>query len=394
MPLNHASRREFLQTGAAAAAAGAFTIVAPQSVRGTQANSKISVGLIGAGNRGSADCKIVHADPRARVTALCDVFPDQFEKAKKTIGVENPEVYSDFEKLLASPNIDAVFIVTPPFEHPRMFEAAVQARKHIYLEKPIGVDVQGCKRTLAASKKADPAKNIAVGFQARYSPAYLEAYKRIQNDELGKIATARGGQILPNMWNRRPFSDPKEEHLRNWFAYRDYSGDFIVEQDCHNIDVLHWFLGDVPISAVGHCSKKIRLDYDTNDNFSVIYVWPGDVLVNFEANQLTVGGYRREGEEFSGPKGSIIMSRAKMLHYKGSDNWSRDFAKPNVEEFAVKREITIDEIENFLDRIVNNNPENAIERSVWSTCIALLGREAAYTKREVTWKGFIGEMSA
>src|SRR2546422_386902 len=143
------SRRGFLS--GASAAASAFTIVAPQAVRGSQANSQVSVGLIGCGGRGSYDASIVHADARARVTALCDRFPDQFDRSQTIIKVNEAKKYTDFEKLLSADDIDAVFIVTPPFEHPRMLEAAIQAKKHIYCEKPIGVDVEGCRRAIAAS---------------------------------------------------------------------------------------------------------------------------------------------------------------------------------------------------------------------------------------------------
>src|SRR5437868_4157343 len=96
-----------------------------QTVRGSQANSKISVGLIGSGNRGSYDATIVNADPRARITALCDLYDDRLEKAAHQIKAPGAKLYKDFEKMLASPDIDAVLIATPPFEHPRMLEAAV-----------------------------------------------------------------------------------------------------------------------------------------------------------------------------------------------------------------------------------------------------------------------------
>src|SRR5436305_6443179 len=145
------TRRNFLS--GAAAAAGAFTIVAPQSVRGSQANSQIAVGLIGCGGSGSYDASIVQADPRARVMALCDKFPDQFDKSESTIKSQNTRKYTEFEKLLAAPDIDAVFIATPPFEHPRMLAAAIQAKKNLYCEKPNGLDVYRVKRALAASEK-------------------------------------------------------------------------------------------------------------------------------------------------------------------------------------------------------------------------------------------------
>lgn len=377
---NQTSRRNFLQGGAAAAAT-AFTIVKPQSVRGSAANSQISVGLIGAGNRGSYDASIVHADPRARVTAICDRFPDQFDQAKKTIKVDDVKTYTDFEQLLASPDIDAVFIAPPPFEHPRMLEAAIQAKKHIYCEKPAGVDVPGCQRVIDASKKADKTKTISFGYQQRSGPEYLEAYKRIQNGDLGELCTARASWIANDPFTRRPYADPVVEKLRNWFCYKDYSGDIIVEQDCHNLDALHWFLGGLPLRAVGRGTAKVRKTFEILDNISVVYEWPNNMLVNFEANQLTPKGYSKIGEEYTGTKGTILVSRTRMTHYDGT-------AKPF--DMPTKRDITMDHIEAFLARIVNDNPENVVERSALSTCIAILGRTAAYTGREATWKGDIG----
>src|SRR5439155_17344988 len=103
-------------------------------------------------------------DSRAQVTALCDLFPDRIEKAIEQIKLQKPATYSDFEKLLAS-DVDAVIIATPPFEHPRMLEAAVAARKHIYCEKPMGVDLAGVKRVIAAGRKQDSKKDLAVEFQ-------------------------------------------------------------------------------------------------------------------------------------------------------------------------------------------------------------------------------------
>jgi myo-inositol 2-dehydrogenase / D-chiro-inositol 1-dehydrogenase len=364
-----------------AGAASAFTIVAPQSVRGSQANSQVAVGLIGCGGRGSYDASIVQKDSRARVMALCDKYPDQFDKSETTIQSQNTRKYTEFEKLLAAPDIDAVFIVTPPFEHPRMLEAAIQARKHIYCEKPIGVDVPGVQRAMAAGKKADPAKTIAVGFQQRYGPEYLEAYRRIQDGAIGELANARGFWIANDPFTRKPYADAPTEKLRNWFCYHEYSGDIIVEQDCHNLDVLHWFLGGLPVAAVGRGNKRVRKNMDILDNLTVIYEWPNGMLVNFEANQLTPRGFSKVGEEFTGTKGSIATSRQRMTHYKGPGQ---------VEDMPTKRDITIDAIEAFLTRIVEGKPENVVERSALSTCIALLGREAIYTGRTTTWKGDIG----
>src|SRR6202050_3952335 len=129
------TRRGLIEKTGAALAAG-FTIVRPESVRGSQANSKITVGLIGVGGRGQYDATIFNADPRARVTALCDLFDDRIEIGTQKIKIEKPAVYKDYEKLLAPNDLDAVIIATPPFEHPRMLAAAIESRKHVYCEKP------------------------------------------------------------------------------------------------------------------------------------------------------------------------------------------------------------------------------------------------------------------
>jgi len=377
------SRRDFLT--ATSAAAGTFTILSPQTVRGSQANSKISVGLVGTGNRGSYDASIVNADARARVTALCDLYDDRLETGTQKIKANSPKLYKDFEKLLASPDIDAVVIATPPFEHPRMLEAAIQAHKHIYCEKPAGVDVEGVKRVIAAARKADPKKNISFGFQQRYGPVYLEAYQRVKDGRIGTLSNARGFWIDRDPFKRVAYADPKVEKLRNWFAYREYSGDIIVEQDCHNLDVLHWFLGSRPIRAVGMGGRKVRTDMEILDHLTLSYEFPDGFHVNFEANQISPAGFRRVGEEFTGTTGLIETSRDRMVHRK---------APRDSETMESKRDITNDAIEAFLTRVISGDVENVAERSAISTLFAILGRTAIYQGREATWKGEFGDIGS
>ena len=375
------SRRHFLQTSGAA---GTFTIVAPQAVRGTEANSKVSVGLIGCGGRGSYDAGVVHNDSRARITALCDLFEDRREGAKRGLKLERPAEYEDFEKLLAS-DVDAVIIATPPFEHPRMLAAAVEAKKHIYCEKPMGVDVEGCKRVIATGKRCDPKKNISVGFQQRYGPVYLDAYKRVQEGQIGELITARAYWIGGDPFTRRPYSDPKVEHLRNWFCYKDTSGDFIVEQDCHNFDVLHWFLG-LPTRVTGYGGTKVRTSMEILDHLSLVFEFPNGIRVSFEANQMSPSGIGKVGEEFVGRKGMITTSRAKTVFTPAHE---RDQAETTV-TLNSRGDITVDAFKAFLDRVLSGNVENVAERSALSTLIAILGRTAIYTKKEAVWKDVVG----
>ncbi len=376
------SRRNLLRGGAAV---GSFLIVPPETVRGSQANSKISVGLIGSGNRGSYDAAIVHADPRARITALCDLFDDQIEKAIARIKVDKPAIYKDFEKLLAS-DLDAVFIASPVFEHPRMLEAAVQSRKHIYCEKPAGADAEGCRRVIAAGKRADPKKNLTFGFQQRYGPVYIEAYKALQNGDIGELSMAGGYWLGGGLLSAKPAAqrpsdpDPRLNRIRNWYSYKDLCGDFIVEQDCHTFDDLHWFLGSLPIRVNGYGGTKLRKDRETLDHVYLTYEFPNGLHVAFQAAQITPPGLGKVGEEYAGSKGAITTSRKKSLIYRGA----------KAQTIEAKRDITIDSIEAFLERILSGKVENVAERSAQSTLIAILGRTAVYTGREATWKGEFG----
>jgi predicted dehydrogenase len=362
-----------------------FMILAPHLVRGSQVNSQVTVGLIGAGNRGTYDARVIQSDGRARVTALADPYEDQLDRAATALKLEKPKLYKDHEKLLADSGVDAVIIATPPFLHPPHLEAAVQAQKHIYCEKPMGVDAEGCKRVIAAARKLDKSKNLSVGFQQRYGGVYLEAYNRIQAGAIGTMVNARGFWIGSDPFQRRPFEDPKVEKIRNWFAYKDYSGDFIVEQDCHNFDVLHWFLGGLPEAAVGMGGTKVRTSMDLMDHLSLSFRFPNNIHVNFEANQLTPRGWSRVGEEFTGTTGVIETSRSKMVQTKGP--------KPEEKEtIQSPRDITYDAFKLFIDRIQAGQAENVGERSAQSTLFAILGRTAIYQRREATWKGEFGNL--
>jgi hypothetical protein len=154
------------------------------------------------------------------------------------------KAYRDFKELLADQTLDAVLIATPVYLHPEHFEAAVAAKKHIYCEKPAGADVAGVKRLLAASKRADPAKVIQFGFQQRFSPEYLAAEKRLLSGEMGDLTLMMsywvwGGNAFRSV---PPSPYPEQERMvRHWGANKSTSGDFIVEQDCHGLDVLNWF---------------------------------------------------------------------------------------------------------------------------------------------------------
>lgn len=353
-------------------------LVTPARAFAYQANSAVSLGIVGTGGRGRYDGAFFAKDPRARVVALCDLYPDQIDGAKTQVpALDSAKSYTHYQDLLADSSIDAVLITTPVYLHPEHFEAAVQARKHIYCEKPAGASVTGVKRLLAASVNADPSKHIQFGFQQRYSPEYLTAEQVIRSGQLGEIALMRshwmvGGVNPPS----RETPIPKDREDRVWYPWRAKSGDMIVEQDCHGVDVLNWFSGRHPLSAVGDGGRKLRTYGDTMDHLNVTYDYGNGLHGFLHACQLAQA-WGVVDEQFFGTEGTMETHRK---YYR----WSR----PGQEPLKVdsKREITIDAIERFLTHVIENKPENNASMAAESTMTSLLGRMAIDSGRRVTWE--------
>jgi predicted dehydrogenase len=364
-------RREAL-----AGLAANLLIVNSRTAFGAAANSAVAVGVIGTGNRGRYDANFFSKDPRARIAALCDLYSDQIDKAKTEIPAANgAKVYTQYQDLLADSGIDAVVITTPVYLHPEHFEAAVTAKKHIYCEKPAGASVSGVKRLLAASQKADPSRHIQFGFQQRYSPEYLTAEKLIREGQIGEIALMRSHWMVGGVSARPMPAMTPEAEARMWYPWRAKSGDMIVEQDCHGVDVLNWFAQRRPLSAVGDGGRKVRRHGDTMDHLNVTYDYGQGLHGFLHACQLAQA-WGLVDEQFFGTEGTIETHRK---YYR--------LSKPDQKPVHVdsRREITIDAIERFLTRIVESKPENNAPTAAESTLTALLGRMAIDTGRRVTW---------
>jgi len=216
------------------------------------------------------DGAIFAKDGRARIAALCDIYPTRSTGPRPRSRAQPGARLQGLPDLLASPDIDAVLIATPVFLHPEHFEAAVKAHKHIYIEKPAGADVAGVLRLLRAAQQADPTKHIAFGLQNRYSPEYRTAEEIVRTGKLGELFLMechfiKGGAAT------KPRNVPPEQRIRQWGAWRDMSGDFIVEQDCHGLDILNWFAKAHPVKAIGSGGRKLRAYGDNLDHLSVTY---------------------------------------------------------------------------------------------------------------------------
>jgi predicted dehydrogenase len=198
-------------------------LIPAAAVRGSAANSEITVGLIGCGGRGTYDATLLVKEvPGARLTAVADIFPDRVEKAKKSTGVSGLKTYPSGNDLLSSSGVDAVIIATPVFLHPEHLEAAIKAGKHIYIEKPAGADVAGVKRLMRTADAAPRNLDITFGFQQRYGPGYRKAKALVDGGGIGRVVAAHAYwvkyQVTQNPPKTRPVTDI--EKVKQWHEWR------------------------------------------------------------------------------------------------------------------------------------------------------------------------------
>jgi myo-inositol 2-dehydrogenase/D-chiro-inositol 1-dehydrogenase len=365
------TRRELVQSGAAAT----LLLLKPQLVGAAQANSALSVGLIGCGRRGTYVTGLFAKNEYAKIAALCDIYDDQIAAASQKFS--GARTFKNYHDLLAS-DVDAVYIATPPYLHPEHFEAAVKARKHIFMEKPAGVDPAGCRRVIAAAKQADKTKRITVDYQQRYGKDYRRAYEIVQSGELGGIKMVRASWLGGGLPVREGVSG-SEEQMRNWLFYRERSGDIIVEQNCHNLDVVNWFMGRHPVRSSGYGGRQVRTNIgNIMDNLAATFHYANGVVFSYSANQFSTGGFSDISETFICERGAATTSRRGYKIYRSKD------APP--EEVTTAGDITQDAVNEFVEGARTGKLENAAFSAAESTLTAILAREAIYSGREMTWQ--------
>ncbi len=348
------------------------------AVRGSAANSAVTVGLIGSGSRGTFVAGLLAKNTPARVVALCDVFDEKLERASKSIGLENPKLYLDFRQLLAS-DVDAVIIATPVFLHAEHFEAAVKSGKHIYIEKPAAADVEGCKRIIRAADSSDRKLHITFGFQRRYGQVYLKAKQLADSGAIGAIRLGHAHFIKSGDAGesaKLPPPKTEKEKIVAWGAWKDLSGDLIVENNVHSIDVLNWFLGGRPRSAIGAGGSTLPKRGDMRDHNFVAYEYDNGVQGQLSGMTLAQAGYRDVVEQFFGERGMIETSENHWRHVRGRGQETTEKSPRNI---------TIDSVADFVSRIAEGRPSNTAIRGAESSLTAILGRMAMDARREVTW---------
>jgi myo-inositol 2-dehydrogenase/D-chiro-inositol 1-dehydrogenase len=398
-------RRAFLGTAAAAG----VTILKPSLVFGTQANSAVRLGLLGCGGRGTNVTGSFIENTGAVVTALGDLFADQLEKGKSyldgvaakagkpAIDAKNlfrgPDAY---RQLFASPAIDAVYIATPPFYHPAHLEAALAAGKHTYVEKPVAVDVPGAKKVMAIGKLYEGKRALAVGFQIRHASPYVELERRIREGQVGAFVT---GEIhyFASALQRPDFADksPVERRLRNWVWDKALSGDVIVEQNVHIIDVTNWLLGAHPLEASGYTGRAGRTDPgDCNGHVNCVFRYPGDVHVSFASTQFGKAAWG-VGMQYYGTKGCAEARYDAPVRISGETQWEfPGLGKPQAVDAATAATGTfhgaLDDADPnkqkaFIESITSGKLINEAHNGALAALSGILGRTAAYTGRKVTW---------
>ncbi len=395
--------------GTAAGAAGVM-IIGSKLVRGTAANSAVRVGLLGCGGRGTANATGLATNTPARVVALADLFSDQIAAAKKHFdelaqskgyaGVDSSQMFqgpSAYQQIVASKEVDAVMITTPPYFHPEHLEAAVAAGKHVYCEKPVAVDVGGAKRVIRAGEKAQRRLSLDVGFQIRNAPPFVELVRRIHGGALGTIVCGQAyyytSAIDRPAWVN---ASPPERRVRNWVFDRVLSGDILVEQNIHVVDVCNWVLQAHPSRATATGGRQGRGDEgDCWGHFNVTLFYPGDIHVSLNSTQIDKGWWD-VCERFFGSKGVSEAHYSSPVRIYGDDPWDWETGGAPPQEKAGQFSTTgafhgaLDQADPekqkaFIESITSGNFHNQAAQGAESALSAMLGRAAAYSGREVAW---------
>jgi len=382
------SRRCFLTRSAGAgASASAFTIVRPEVLRG-QVKTRLKAGLIGVGGRGrQAINDLLTGSENVEVVALADVFEDQLEKNlawlkndarnariadRVKVGPDHRFVGFDAYKKLIASDIDIVMLCTPPGYRPAHFEAAVEAKKHVFCEKPFGTDPVGVRRFMAAAKKSEELKlTVMSGAQRRFNQEYVETVQKIKNGVIGEVVAAYaywvGTPVIQQKARNPQWGEMTWQH-RNWYSFVWICGDQVVEQHLHNIDVINWVMGAHPISVVatGGAAWRPKDEIHGNiyDHISADFVYPNGVRMSSYCRQYPGNLYRNVSELVVGTRG---RSNCHDLGTKGE----RDYVAEHTA---------------MVNSIRGDGPYiNHAMTVAESTMTCIMARESAYSGQEVSW---------
>jgi predicted dehydrogenase len=362
------------------------------AARGTGANSRVEVGVIGLGGRGDMIAQFIEEHGGYKITAVADYFPEVADAAGERHGVPKKRRFSGltgYKRLLES-KVEAVFLETPPYCFPKHTTAAVEAGCHVYMAKPVACDVTGCLEVQEAAKKAKAKDRVfLIDFQTRTDPFYIEGIERVHKGEIGKIG------MLSSLYSDESFADPpltanvksRLQHLI-WVNDDALGGGYLVNAGIHAIDVALWLAGDKPVSATG-ASRIARNDPhgDTHDVYSLTYEFADGLILNHRGEHLKnkfefhadCTAHCQDGYLETGYSGKVTMP-GRNTSWEGGD-------VKELYQAGAKRNIAT-----FHESIVSRKYENpTVEPSINAALTVILGREAGLRRTKVTWDEMIAE---
>ena len=380
------TRRELLKSSAVAAGALALTGVAAPLAE-ARGSGTIRVGVVGCGGRGSGtadDC--VKSSPGVKIVALADAFEDRLGDLKNQFKVRDNRCFvglDAYKELMALDDVDLVILATPPGFRPVQFAEAINRGKNVFMEKPVAVCPAGIKMVMEASKKAAEKKlAVVAGTQRRHERAYVETMKRIHDGAIGEIVSAQCYWNQGALWvNKRQANQGDVEwQLRNWLYFTWLSGDHIVEQHVHNIDVINWAFNKLPEQVHGLGGRQYRTGPEHGnifDHFGVEFFYPGDVRTISMCRQID-GTTHNISERVVGTKG--VSNCCGTI--EGEKAWRYEGPNPNpyVQEHA-----------ELIKSIRDGSPLNEGQRIAESTLCAIMARESAYARQQLKTSWFMSK---
>ncbi len=423
--MNNLSRRNFLKTTAIAGTAGVIGVGGTTGLLSSCSSDKnkktgniplreagsyyipnlpdladdgkeLKAGVIGCGGRGSgAAMDFLNSANGVTITALADVFEERVDsladKLKNERNIEIPNnmrfVGLDAYKQLVDSGVDVVIECSPPFFRALHFEYAVEKNKHCFLEKPLFVDAVGYRKVIAAGKQAQAKRlSVVTGTQRHHQRNYVESFQKIMDGAIGEIT---GGVVYWNqnmLWyrDRQPGWNDFEFMVKDWVNWKWLSGDHIIEQHVHNIDVFTWFSGLKPVSATGFGSRQRRVTGDQYDNFSIDFTMENGVHLHSMCRQID-GCSNNVSEFIQGTKGSWTTGDGtKIKDLEGNVIWEFDFEDEKA-NFKQTNPYTLEHV-NLVNCIRKDTPLEQASETAVSNMAALMGRESAYTGQTTTWE--------
>ena len=387
------TRRDFMK---AASVASLAAVVSGPSVLRAAGTENLRVGLIGCGGRGTGaafDC--VEASRGVIITALGDLFPDRLEASlnslkeklkKENLAVTAETCFTGFDayaRVLAA-DVDLVILAAPPFFRPQHLRAAVEAGKHVFMEKPVAVDPAGVRSVIASSDRAaQKGLSIVAGTQRRHEAHYLEVMKRVRGGDIGDIVSGQCYWNMGSLWVERAAQNWADRIIRNWsdmeWQIRNWlftvwcSGDHICEQHVHNLDVMNWAMGAHPVKCTGMGGRAARVDPmygNAFDHFAVEYEYPNGARILSMCRQ-TAGAVDNVSERVVGTKGFSYTDGADG-YIKGAKPYATEKPSPNP---------YVQEHIDLIEGIRAGKPLNEGKQVAESTLTAIMGRMSAYTGR-------------